>query len=180
MTPSKALCPTKRTRTCFSLALMIDKGSLNAAKLWWRSVDFYINFKTPQNWGQNTEPRCTTCSGNSANWLFRLFKMTEVFGSAQVRAETAVPVAVVPSINQVQRKYSQKKERSQAQQNGQTIEESSEDRNKSTSMPKCSTALIFMLLIAIIFSMNNLYMSLTNISFIPQPSYAHNNPFTLF
>lgn len=123
-------------------------------------------------------------SGNSADWFFRLFKMTQGFGSAQVRSETAVPVAVVPSISQRPHKYKgsvlENRERGQARQRWPNHRSKLWRQKQKHSMPKHGTALIFMLLIAIIFSMNNLYMSLTNISFIPQPSYAHNNPFTLF
>lgn len=154
MTPSKALCPTKRTRTCFSLALMIDKGSLNAAKLWWRSVDFYINFKTPQNWGQNTEPRCTTCSviRKFRQLIIQAFQDDRSIWKCSGQSWDCCPSSCSTQHKPSTKEVFSKKERNQAQQNGQTIEESSEDRNKSTSMPKRSTALIFMLLIAIIFS----------------------------
>lgn len=182
MTPLKALCPMERTKTCFSLALVIDKASLNAANLWWCSVDFNINFKTSQNCGQKTEPRGTTCSvvRKFCQLILQAFQNDTGIWKCSGQIWDCCPSSISQRPHKYKGSVLENRERGQARQRWPNHRSKLWRQKQKHRMPKHGTALIFMLLIAIIFSMNNLYMSLTNISFIPQPSYAHNNPFTLF
>lgn len=164
MTPLKALCPTKRAGTFFGVALMADKTLLRVEHILQSFeatvLDAWV-FILKHYWSgleeESLVPLLAWSPGNSAEGIFRIFTMTETFLRFQVGSEMSVSHTVLYSITQwlCKSKRSILKNREEEKfrhyWDGHSIKASSKDRSKRMSMPKCSAALIFMLLIAIIF-----------------------------